>query len=112
MKWINQNEEVFYQKQRGLLLIEKKDVDYLRKVAFGNPRQRARFCTHNSIDDKVHEMIIFHKKGTYVRPHKHVLKTESFHLVDGEADVLIFDEEGKLTHVQNLGKYESGKCFY
>ena len=112
MKWSYQNKEVFYPKERGVVLIDKKDVDYLQEVACGNPRQRARFCAHSSVNDQVHEMIIFHKKGTYVRPHKHVLKTESFHLLEGEADLLIFDKEGNLAHVQNLGKYESGKCFY
>jgi len=112
MEWNYQNEEVFYPKNRDLVLINKQDVNYLKKVAYGNPRQRARFCAHNSVYDQVHEMIIFHKKGTYVRPHKHLLKTESFHLLEGEVDVLIFDEAGNLSHVQNLGKYESGKCFY
>ena len=58
-----------------------------------NPRQRARYCTHSLVDDEVHEMVIYHKEGTYIRPHKHIGKTESFHLIDGEADVVFFDDE-------------------
>ena len=91
MNWKKQNDEVLYSKKKGLLCIGKKDVDYLKKIASNNPRNRARFCAHSSIDDEVHEMIIFHKKGTYVRPHKHLFKTESFQLIEGEADALIFD---------------------
>lgn len=103
---------MFYPKQKDFVEIAKKDIDQLRQVAYSNPRQRARYCTHASVDDDVHEMIIYHTKGTYIRPHKHIGKTESFLLIDGEADVLIFDEEGGLTHARNLGKYESGKDLY
>ena len=112
MKWVKENEEVFYPKQMDFVEIDKLDIDYLIKASQNNIRNRARYCTHSSAEDVVHEMIIYHKKGTYVRPHKHIGKTESFHLLDGEADVLIFDEEGGLINVRNLGKYESGKSFY
>lgn len=112
MKWLKENEEVLYLKQHGFVEISKKDIDHLRQVADNNPRQRARYCTHSSVDDEVHEMIIYHKKGTYVRPHKHIGKTESFHLIVGEADVVIFDEEGNVENVLSLGVFESGKSFY
>ena len=112
MKWNKQNPEVFFPKQQKLLGIAKKDIDNLANLAQQNSRNRARYCAHSSVDDAIHEMIIYHKKGTYVRPHKHLSKTESFHLVKGEADVLIFDEEGNLTHFRELGEYGSGKCFY
>lgn len=112
MKWTKQNKEVFYPKQQDFVEIAKKDIDHLLQVARNNPRQRARYCTHTSVDDEVHEMIIYHKKGTYIRPHKHTGKTESFHLIDGEADVVIFDEEGNVENILRLGVYESGKSFY
>lgn len=112
MKWNKQNKEVFYPNQHEFLGIAKNDIDYLAKLAQQNSRNRARYCTHSSVDDAVHEMIIYHEKGTYIRPHKHISKTESFHLVEGEAEVLIFDEEGNLTHFKELGEYECGKCFY
>ena len=112
MKWNKKSDEVFYPKQTDFIDLDKKDIDYLIKEAQKNIRKRTRYCTHNSAEDDVHEMIIYHKEGTYVRPHKHIGKTESFHLLDGEADVLIFNEEGGLINVRNLGKYESGKSFY
>ena len=112
MKWDKKNDEVFYPKETNFIEVAKQDIDLLIEAAQDNPRERARYCTHSSAEDAVHEMIIFHKKGTYIRPHKHIGKTESFLLIDGEADVLIFDKEGELTHVQNIGKYESGKNYY
>jgi len=112
MKWIKQNDEVFYPTQDKLLSIGDDDIKYLQQMSERNSRRRARFCTHQSINDEVHEMIIFHGKGAYVRPHKHLLKTESFHLVKGRADVLVFNEDGDLKQVLNLGEYNSGNLFY
>ena len=68
MNWKKQNDEVLYSKKKGLLCIGKKDVDYLKKISSSNPRDRARFCAHSSIDDEVHEMIIFHKKNLQHQP--------------------------------------------
>ena len=112
MKWIKQNDEVFYPTQDKLLSIGDDDITYLQKLAELNPRKRARFCTHQTVEDEVHEMIIFHCKGAYVRPHKHLKKTESFHLVKGRADVLIFNGVGDLQNVLELGEYSSKKLFY
>lgn len=112
MKWKKEKDEVLYPQGNKLVLIDAVDMESLKQIACGNQRKRARFCIHNDISDPVHEMFIFHRKGTYVRPHKHLSKAESFHFVEGEADVLLFDEQGNLNKVINLGKYESGKCFF
>jgi|TARA_B100000315_G_C14556383_1_gene578336 cupin fold WbuC family metalloprotein len=112
MKWKKEKDEVLYQQGNKLVLIDAVDMESLKKIACRNQRKRARFCAHNDISAPVHEMFIFHRKETYVRPHKHLSKAESFHLVEGEADVLLFDEQGNLKKIINLGKYESGKCFF
>ena len=112
MKWIKENEEVFYPKQTDIIEIAKQDIDYLIQTGQNNTRNRARYCTHSSVEDDVHEMIIYIKKDTYIRPHKHIGKTESFLLIDGEADVVIFNEKGKLIHACNIGKYGTGKDYY
>ncbi len=57
-------------------------------------------------------MFIVHKKGAYIRPHKHLKKSESFHLITGAADVIIFSRAGKITGVIPMGEYASGGNFY
>jgi cupin fold WbuC family metalloprotein len=57
-------------------------------------------------------MLIVHTRETYVRPHKHPGKSESFHLIEGEVDIVFFDNEGKMTDVIAMGDYSSGKTFY
>lgn len=113
MKWIKESEEVFYPEQsRKLVTLSKQDTEYLQGVAQSNVRNRSRICTHFTVEDDIHEMVIYHPKETYVRPHKHMGKDESFHLISGEIDLVIFDESGNIVKVLQMGNYESGKTFY
>ena len=112
MKWVKQNSEVLYPEKKGVLGIAKSDITQLVQISSENARQRVRYCTHNSVDDMVHEMFICHRKGTYIRPHKHLGKAESFHLIKGAADVVFFDEKGNIENMLSLGPYGSGKMFY
>ena len=57
-------------------------------------------------------MFIFHKKGAYVRPHRHINKLESFHLISGIATIIFFHNNGKPKQVIKMGDYKSGKTFY
>ena len=57
-------------------------------------------------------MLIVHTRNTYVRPHKHLNKSESFHLIEGSVDVVIFDEAGGVAEVIRMGDFASGRRFY
>ena len=70
----------------GTLLSEAKQA----------PLLRARLCLHSSLDNPLHEMIIAFWQGSYVPPHRHRGKTESFHILTGEIDVVFFAENGEL----------------
>jgi len=106
-----QNEEVFFAED-SLVQVERGDVEFLKQKAKTNARQRVRLCAHRSVDESVHEMLIVHTRDTYVRPHKHLNKTESFHLIEGSADVVVFDDVGNIMDIVQMGDYTSGKQFY
>jgi cupin fold WbuC family metalloprotein len=106
-----ESDEVFYLDE-SIIEISSQDLVELKKMARLNSRQRIRICAHSSINDKVHEMIIFHPKGSYVPPHKHINKDESFHLISGEIDCVIFNNQGKVVKIFPMGDYLSGKTFY
>ena len=57
-------------------------------------------------------MIIFHKKDHYVRPHKHINKSESYHLIEGRFDLVFFTENGDINKIVEMGNYKSNKNFY
>ena len=105
------NEDVLVADER-MVTVSREDVERLKAGARQNARQRIRFCAHQDVNDAVHEMLIVHLQGAYVRPHKHLRKTESFHVIEGLGDVVIFDEAGHITDVIRVGEYASGERFY
>ena len=105
------NDEVLYPNERFVHL-NAIDLAFLKTEAFKNPRKRIRLCTHQSVDDKIHEMFIVHTKDAYVRPHKHINKSESFYLIEGEVDVIFFDDHGDISKKVEMGSPFSGKFFY
>lgn len=70
-----------------------------------------RLCLHDSPEAKLHQMLIALRRGFYFQPHKHHGKSESFHIVEGEMDVYVFDDSGKVTDVIEMGDFKSGKAF-
>jgi len=111
MKMKKFNDEVYYAEEK-VVQVSREVIDFLKQKALENPRKRCRLCTHRDVNDKIHEMIIVHTRDTYVRPHKHTGKVEAFHLIEGLVDVLLFDEQGKIKQVIQMGPYGSGKTFY
>jgi cupin fold WbuC family metalloprotein len=81
----------------------------LKHHAYEADQKRARLCLHHSPDDLLHEMVIVFHRDTVIRPHRHHEKSESFHMIFGELDVLFFDEEGRPTRSISMGDGTSGK---
>ena len=106
-----QNPEVLYAEE-PLIAVDGAAIESLKARAADNPRRRARLCTHLSPDDAVHEMLIVHTFDTYVRPHKHLARVESFHVVEGEGRIVMFDDEGRIERVIRIGCYGTDRCFY
>jgi len=84
----------------------------LIKLAKNNITNKIRFCGHASPDDLIHEMFIVHPKDMYVRPHKHVNKSESMLVLNGEVDYILFNQDGDIEEVIELGDFNSKKDFY
>jgi cupin fold WbuC family metalloprotein len=57
-------------------------------------------------------MLIVLERRTYIRPHKHSGKSESFHIVEGVVDVVVLDDLGEIQEVIPMGDYASGRAFY
>jgi cupin fold WbuC family metalloprotein len=88
------------------------EIELVKKHARQSARRRSRICAHKSNDDPLHEMLIAISAGSYIHPHRHVSKSESFHIIEGEVDVVVFDEAGKIVDVIELGAVGSGRRFY
>lgn len=106
------NDEVFVAKE-SIVVLGDEELAFVRKQALSSPRQRARICAHRHSEDLLHEMFIALSKQTYIQPHRHRQKSESFHVVEGEVDVILFEDDGTINEVVRLGPFGSGRaCFY
>jgi cupin fold WbuC family metalloprotein len=105
------NDEVFLA-ESGLVLVDGAQIEFLQSQAARNPRHRARLCAHKHGEDRIHEMLIALTQDVYIRPHKHLNKSESFHVIAGSAIVVYFDDAGAIAEVIDIGDAASGRPFY
>ena len=110
--WKESERSVFFQKKRNsIIFLSKRNLEFLKKNK-NQKNNKSRICIHINDKKKIHEMIVFNKKGAYVRPHKHLNKLESFFVIYGEVTLIIFNASGKPLKKIEMGDYSSGKNFY
>ena len=111
MRYRKVSPEVFYNLTPSVG-VSRQYVSFLKEAALETGRRRSRLCTHGAPEGPLHEMFIVHERDTYVRPHKHLAKSESLHIIEGSADLILFEEDGRITRVVPMGDYRSGRPFY
>ena len=92
--------------------IGQEEIDYLRSELTGNDKGRVRINLHPDNADTLHEMFIAIRPDSYIRPHKHPNKSEAFHIVYGEVDIVIFEDDGSIQQIVPLAAGSSSKAFY
>jgi cupin fold WbuC family metalloprotein len=110
-EWEQESPEVYYARA-SLVSAAAGQVETLIALAETTKRKRARLCAHEGVDSDLHEMLIVHPGGAYVRPHKHPGKVESYHIISGLADLVTFTDEGDVARVLRIGDFSSGRTFY
>ena len=91
--------------------INNSDLASIKEDACASRLRRSRICVHESVDDPVQEMIIAICRDSYIAPHRHVGKTESFHVIEGQADIYFFEDCGRISRIVTLGS-DSPEGFY
>ena len=84
----------------------------LKTSAIESPLGRSRVCVHVDDAATVQEMILALRQDVLFRPHRHLTKTESLHMVEGALDVVVFDEGGTPIRGIQLAAIGSGRPFY
>jgi len=75
-------------------------------------RRRHRYCFHQNTDVDLHDIIICYDSSSYIPPNKHVGKTESLLVLDGEIDFFLFNDNGQVYDYRRLGSSKSSYPFY
>lgn len=95
-----------------IVSIGAQQILFLKQEAASSGRRRARICAHRTDDDRLHEMLIAILADSYIHPHKHLGKSESFHIIEGAVDVVVFDDSGAILDVIALGDVSTGRNFF
>ncbi|WP_315758407.1 MULTISPECIES: WbuC family cupin fold metalloprotein [unclassified Bradyrhizobium] len=104
--------EVLYS-DGGFLAVDDRIVQLLKNKAAKSPRRRCRLCFHASSDDLQQEMLIVMHRSSYVRPHRHLRRSETLAVIEGNCETLLFDEDGQLTErLPMSAAAEGGRFFY
>jgi len=111
MNLIKKSEEV-YLAPGPIASIGYLELKFLRREVAENPKGRVRINLHAENTDGLHEMFIAIRSDSYIRPHKHPNKSESFHVVDGEVDLVIFENDGRIKEIIPLAARGGTKAFY
>ena len=102
-----------YQAEGDVVWATRENIEFLKQRAGESPRRRARLLAHPGPDDSMHEMLVVLARDNYIHPHIHPGTTESFYLMEGRMDVILFEEDGEILEVVPMGEFESGlPCFY
>jgi cupin fold WbuC family metalloprotein len=111
MKLRAQNAETLYA-TTDPVLVDASDLAALKTTAAASPRKRARICAHTTPESRLHEMIIVLQRDCYIRPHRHPGRAESFSIIEGNADVVLFTDDGGIRTIIPMGSAGSGRTFY
>ena len=76
------------------IYIDRKKLDELKILAQKDPNKRARICLHKNDEEMVQEMIIAFCKDSYIRPHRHIDKSESYHIIEGRIEIIFYNDNG------------------
>ncbi len=80
-------------------IISAGHLNELSRKATQAPRLRANHNVHEGLDAPVQRLFIATEPPTYMRPHRHpeAHKWEFFVVIEGQIDLLIFDDAGRVT---------------
>jgi cupin fold WbuC family metalloprotein len=101
-----------YYSRYPLPLVDAEVIAFLKQAAIKSPLRRARFCAHLSPDAEQHDMLIASHRDTYVTPHRHFNKSETFVLLEGTAEIILFDDDGAIEQTIKMGGPASGRPFF
>jgi len=101
-----------YYSHYPLPLVDADMVEFLKGAARKSPLRRARFCAHLSPQSEQHDMLIASHRDTYVTPHRHLSKSETMVVLEGTAEIILFDDNGAVVKTVKMGPPASGRPFF
>ena len=76
--------------------IDNKIIKQLKNLSQELGKKDIRICLHNNRDSNLHNMINLIYRREENIPHKHIDKSESYHIIEGRMIITIFDDKGTI----------------
>ena len=92
-------------------LISTALLDEMAAKAAASPRRRTHHNLHSSASDPVQRFVVVLQRDSYVRPHRHMTKSELCTVIRGRFEVVIFDSEGMVLERTVTGEGTSNMAF-
>lgn len=96
---------------KEIVEINREQLELLKDSARLDAFKRARICLHRTPDDPIHEMIIVMYRDSYSRPHRNVRNSKSYYVIEGEMEIVVFDENGIVTGRVKIGTKSESNTF-
>ncbi len=100
--------DAVYQAEDKIVGFTNLDIAFLKDKLVHTGLKRIRICAHKNTEDTLQEMIIAFARGSYIRPSKHLGKEESIHVLEGTANFVFFNPNGKIIQVVPIGDPSTG----
>jgi cupin fold WbuC family metalloprotein len=91
--------------------VTREDVAILKRRAELSPRRQSRLLLHRGADDQLHEMLIVHSKGRYIRPHRNDRSSKTYHVVEGSMECVLFEDDGAVASRYTMTDVSGGGVF-
>jgi cupin fold WbuC family metalloprotein len=79
-----------------MIKINARLIDSIIDQARTSPRKRMNYNFHPELSDPVQRLLNALEPWTYIRPHKHTTKEESFVLLRGTILAVVFNDDGSI----------------
>lgn len=93
------------------VMIDDAVIAWLKEKLAETAGNTVRICLHREASSPFHEMLIAHKPSGRFLAHKHLVKSESYHVIEGRLRVNRYDDEGRRILSEVLGPKGSGLAF-
>jgi cupin fold WbuC family metalloprotein len=78
------------------VVVTKKEIEALKKESVKRGRIDLRLSLHKNSEADFHQMVIVLYREIFRHPHKHPLKEETYHVLEGRLGVVEFQKNGRV----------------
>ena len=92
-------------------LINNELIDQTLIKAASSDRKRTNSNLHDSPNDSIQRYLIATTRDSYFRPHRHPLCAETAIVLRGVFDIVVFDDQGRITERHTLSPHNGSMGF-